>query len=422
MFLKFKRKIYQLSKKYGEEIGLDLPYFIKNGFWVSLKIAGMAVWGLVTTITFARLTDPEIYGQYQYFLAIFGLVSILSVPGLNTSLVRAVVQGFDGDYKRVVRISFLWSLLGVLVFLIIGAYYFLYQNRILGITLMASSVFFPLFYAPNTWDWFLQGKSKFDIAACYSLIQTTVSSLFLIITISFAKKNLFLIIMTYLISYSFFNMLFYYKSLKFIENNKQKKETIKYGRFLTKLYFLEIIAANLDKLLIGALISSSQLAVYSVGIVFAKQLQNISKSLLWITVPKIIKQKKLPKEKYLKIFAISSITTLIFFIALKYIIPLFFSEKYKESVFLSQISILFFPFYIIGNIFKNQFLFGKREQILIKESLLSSLSQIILIIFIIPIFGIKGMAVLFGGQPLFTIIILCILEKLSQKRHKFYRR
>ena len=85
------------------------------------------------------MVTREVFGEYQFVLSVLAIISILSIPGLNISLIRSVARGYEGDYKKVVKVSFKWSLLGVPVLLMVGSYYYLHQRQLLGIALMISS-------------------------------------------------------------------------------------------------------------------------------------------------------------------------------------------------------------------------------------------------------------------------------------------
>ncbi len=413
MIKRTQEKIYQISKKWGNKIGLDLPYFVKNGFWVVFRQGIGTVGGLALSVSFARLATQEVFGQYQFILSILSIVSILSIPGLNTSIIQSAAKGYDGDYKKVVRASFLWSLLGVPILLIVGMYYYAFQNHSLGIAFMLSSIFFPFFYAPNTWDSFLQGKSRFDISAKYSSIQSLINTIATIGVIFFYRDNLVAIVAIYLISFSFFNGYYYYKSLQYVENEKSDKDTIKYGWFLTKLSVLGFISGNIDKILIGILLSPTSLAIYSIGILMTKQLQDNTKSILSIFAPKQVKYNSLPLKHYLYLFLLGATIAIIGLVAIKFILPLLFSEKYISAIYISQISIAFYPFFILALIFKNQILFSNKKDILFRESIISPIVKIILTIILLPLFGINGLAFLFGFQYFIIFVVLYSLDRGS---------
>lgn len=420
MFEKKRKALSVLVKKTGDRIGIDLLYFLRNGFWVTLRQGVGSVMGLLLMIVFARLATQEVFGQYQFILSILAVVSIFSIPGLNTSIIRSAAKGYDGDYPEAVRTSFFWSLLGIPALLVIGGYYFVYQNYLVGISLMVASVFFPFLYASNTWDYFLQGKGRFDIAAKFSSIQSIINMVGTVGILFFYRNNLVLIIISYLLFSTFFNVYYYLKSIRFIENEKRDKDMVRYGWFLTKINVLGMISGNMDKLLIGIFLGPAQLAVYSVGIIFAKQIQNISKNFLWILVPKQIQQNVVSNWNYIKIFSLSAIVTVVFLFSFRFIIPFFFTSTYVDSVSLSALSMVFYPVFVVSVLYRNQLTFNKKEGVLLRESLISPFIMAFFTIIFLPLFGIEGLAFLFGFQYVIGLSVLFVLNKvpifLSQKQ------
>jgi len=67
MIQKIKDKIFEISQKWGKKLGLDLPYFIKNGFWMMIRQVVDLLASLVPSIAFARLLDKNVFGEYQFF-------------------------------------------------------------------------------------------------------------------------------------------------------------------------------------------------------------------------------------------------------------------------------------------------------------------------------------------------------------------
>ena len=179
---------YRLAKKGGLLLGIDLPYFVKNGFWMTLRqIVDVAV-GMLFLATFARLSTKESLGYYQFVISVFSIVSIISIPGINTALLRAVSRGYDGEYPSSVKESFKWSIAGVPIILFLGFYYFVFSDRTLGIILMTSSIIFPLFYAPNTWSAFLQGKTKYKEFTIFGSVQSAVNTFVTVAVIYFGRN------------------------------------------------------------------------------------------------------------------------------------------------------------------------------------------------------------------------------------------
>ncbi|MFH1559067.1 MAG: oligosaccharide flippase family protein [Patescibacteria group bacterium] len=415
MIANFKTSLAGRLKKTGQKFNLDLAYFVKNSFWASLKQIIETFSGLIFYVLFARLASQEIFGQYQLFLSILAVASIFSVPGLNTALIRSAAKGYDGDYKRVPKISFSWSLLGIPALILIGLFYLTFQkNPQIAQALLLTSVFFPLLYTFRFWESFLHGKGAFKKAAQFSAF-FSLSINALLITMAFCFKNKLLpIVLAYLLAHTLLNLILTKKSQSLKKNNKQDKESIKYGYFLTKLNILGNIANNIDKLLVGTFLSPAQLAVYSVGTLFTRQVQGVSKNIMGITIPKYIKHKKLPRSIYLKIFAASVVFTVLLLVAFHYGIPLLFKEKYADSIFLSKISIIFFPFFVLSSLYRNQFLFTNKK-VIAGESIIFQILKIASSLLILPFWGIEGLAFILGFQYVIVTINLFVLGKIFKE-------
>jgi len=96
------RKMFELGKskvnEYTNKYQIDLPYLIKNEFWVYLRLGTSLITGLAVSIVFARLAPREVYGQYNFVLAILAIASILSIPGLKSAVLRSTARGNEGNY------------------------------------------------------------------------------------------------------------------------------------------------------------------------------------------------------------------------------------------------------------------------------------------------------------------------------------
>lgn len=412
MFEALQSTIYQVTKKCGQKFGFDLFYFVKNGLWVIARQGIVVACGLVLSIAFARLVSQEIFGQYQLILSVLAIVSIVSLPGLNASVLQSAARGFDGDYKEAVRTSFFFSLLGIPILLIIGAYYYFYHEAPLGIAFMAAAIFFPFFYAPNTWDSFLQGKSKFRIAFGYASTQAILNTLFTIGIILLSRGSLLFIIFGYLISYTFFNVLFYFKSLRYVENDKAG-DTIHYGWFLTKINVLSLMADNLDKVIVGIFLGPEKLAVYFLGITLTRVIFGLSKTVTSVLLPKIAMRNTAIFRYYVGAFIfIIPLTALIYFL-LPTIVPALFSEKYASAIELSQIAILFLPFVFINLFYLSHFLYYvKNKKIIAWHTMMVAFCKILLMVPLLVYFGTNGLAFMFGFQTVLSLLVLYILKNI----------
>ena len=365
------RKMFELGKskvnEYTNKYQVDLPYLIRSEFWVYLRSGISLITGVAVSVIFARLAPREIYGQYNYLLAILAIVSILSIPGLKNAVLFSTAKGNEGNYKVAVKTSFLWSLLGVPALLAVGAYYYYYSIEIVGVCLMISSIFFPFIYAPNIWDSFLAGKKRFDLTARYGSIQIIINAAAIIGILLLDADNLVLIFITYLIMSFSVAISLYWKSLRYIENRKKDEECQKYGYFLTTTNVVGTFAKHIDKILIGTLLGASELAVYAIALVAPTSIMNLLKVAFSPIAPKISQQGTRIVEVLAKLrglvlpLAIMVLgSSILYWFFIDDIMLLFFGTKYMEAGVYSKVLLLMI-LAVIPNSFLGTFAIAKKK-------------------------------------------------------------
>lgn len=386
-----KNKIRWLNKKFH----LDFFYLFKNSFWITLDQSINIITGIIISIAFARFTSKETLGNYSFLLSIIAMLSILSIPGLNTSTLRSFSKGFDGVYKKSARLSFVWSLLGIPILIFIGGYYYFFDNKLIGIILFITSIFFPFLYAPQKWSPLLQGKKKFNSLVKYSIISVTTNTIFVTIAIFIEKGNLIPIFIVYLIINSFFNCFYYLKSKKFLRNNKEDKNWKKSGFQLSFVNFVSFIYDYADKILVGILMGPVDLAIYTIAVSLIIRMRSFLKSILTIIYPKIfdkknIDLKKITKSILIKIFTGASIISFITALIMPYLIKILYSTKYNESIIYAQIYLITIPLAVIFYFLSTVFIALEKEKIIIILRVISVIINVLLYFILIPLLGILG--------------------------------
>lgn len=425
MISSLQDRLYIISKKYGSKFNLDLAYFIKNGFWVTIRQIISACAGLAMAIVFTRLSTQEVFGQYQFILSLLAIISIISIPGLNTSLIQSVSRGYDGDYKETVRISFYWSLFGVPMFIILGIYYYFYQSQVLGISLMISSLFFPFFYSTNTWDSFLQGKKRFDIATLYASMQSTVSAVLIMIVVYLDGDNLISIVSIYLLAYSIINILCYYKSLRYINNADRDDDTVRYGYFITKMSIPGLVANNLDKIIIGAFISPSALAIYTVTAYLPLKLKDAVKPFSNLLLPKFSSlNENMPsiikgKKKLIIVFIIINISVSIaYYFSIEKIDRIMFGENYQDYYHYSKYFFIVILLAVPLNVL-SRYVFGVKDAVVIRLSnIMYPILRSIINIILIYKYAIIGAVIAYNLNFILLLLIYIFGLSISNKKKK----
>jgi len=334
MFGALKDRLNEYSRRYQ----IDLAYAIKNEFWVYFRLGVSLLIGLGVAIAFARLAPKEVFGQYTFILAILAIISLFSIPGLNSAVLRSTARGNEGNYEKAVKTSFLWSLLGIPALLGLGAYYYYFDSAVIGFGFMVCSVFFPFIYAPNTWDSFLIGKKRFDLRAKWGIIQSAINAVAIVAVLFLNAQNLVLILIAQLVSSSCVACWLYFRSLKYIENQVADGECQKYGYFLTTTNIVGTIANNIDKILIGVLLGTQDLALYAIAIVIPVKIKDLLKSAWTPFSPKISEQEisigevagKL-RGLILPIAVVIMLSSLLYWLFVDEVVLWLFSAKYVEA-------------------------------------------------------------------------------------------
>lgn len=421
MIERTKEKIFVVSQKWGKRLGLDLPYFLSSGFWMTLRQGTEIIAGFLLLMVFVRYTSKEVFGQYQLIISIFNIVSILSLPGINTAVLRSIARGNDGDYNLGVRTSFFWSLLGIPALLAVGAYYFFFIGHAIGTALMISSIFFPFFYAPNTWPFLLQGKKLYKTLFGFNSVRAVLNAIVTALVIFASKGNLFPIIMAYFLSYSFFSVFYYIRSQKYIENNRKDPDMEKYGKFITKISAFNLFAENADKIIISFMLSVSDIAIFSVVSMVAVKLRGFVNPIFSIVFPKMSADTfdfgemwKKNKKVFLILFLLSLVPGAIFYLIAVEANLLFFGSGYGDYFQYSKIFSIFVMFFLPIYMVETYIIAKKMTRALLFARPAYFFVKIALSVTLIHFFGLLGVIWAYNISVVALFFLYLILSRMKK--------
>lgn len=353
------------------------------------------IMGLTLTIFLARFTSKEVFGSYNFIISFVAIISIISMPGFEISLLKGVAKGKDGLYEETFRLRFLWSLLGVPLLIFVGLYYFYFESQMIGLGLLLASFFFPILKAPLTWNRFLEGKKRFDLQAKYSIILISIQTSAIILAILLGRGTLVPIIIAFLVTNSIINIVFYYKSKKLLVNNKIEENWKESAYKLTLVEFTMVVYNNLDKIIIGTILGPAPLAIYVIAANITYQIVGSTNQIFRIFVPKILNMNAVliidNLKKFVPKFLLFSYALVILLIlVLPVLIPFLFSVNYIESVFYAQIFSVIIPLNILTSLTNNVFISLNQENFLLKFRILGTVIIFGLYLTLIPLLGILG--------------------------------
>ena len=377
--------LYQIYKD-SKELLTD---YRNNILWMNLYQGLNVLTSLVLSVAFARLTSQSFYGQYIFVLSIVSFVSLISMPGVRTTIFRSVSQGNDSFYIDATKFSVQWSLLGIPLLIALGIYFYTVKSPAIGSSLIVASIFFPLRYALQNWKNFFKAKGRFSNFALYES-SISISKTFLIIGLLITQSQSLLIILTVYFSVSaLLNTYYFSKSLNFLSREgseiKWKSESYEY----TLLNLTSRSFSNIDRILIGLFLPFSQVAIYNIAMKVSDTLFKFVKSSIEAILPGFFKEEY-SFSKFYAIFLLLFLIPITLYPLVEYPILFLYTDKYIDSVFFAQLYLFAVPFYFLAYVSTQGLVKEKLSREANKARISSIIVFIILSLLLIPDLGILG--------------------------------
>ncbi len=414
MWNKFKNKTYHLLRWSEKYTKTDMVYLTKGGFWLTTGKIISAIVGFILLIIYANFLPKETFGNFQYILSIIGLLYIFNLPGLDTSLTKSITQGFEGSTIDVLKTKIKWSSIAGIICLGIGIYYFSQDNYSLGLPLLICGLFIPFLDSFTVYNSVLIGKKEFKTLTSYRLITQIISFLAICITV-ILSNSLVILISVYLLSNTILRIFFFKLTLKNTKPNTTKDtKTISYGKHLSAIDALGLISLNIDKLLLWYFLGAAQLAIYVLVLSPIMHIKNQLNTLQTLAFPKMANQdiaviKKTLPQKMIKFFIILVPIVILYVILAPFIYKLLFPQ-YLEAIKYSQwymLTVLLYPQKLISLTLKAH----QKTKALYKISIISSLARIVLLVILLPMFGIMGAIIALAAPLLLNTVMLAYFFK-----------
>ncbi len=373
----------------------DMLYLAKGGFWVTLEKTIFNILGIASMLVLANYLDKNTFGIYQYVLSLFAIFQLSSLTGINSSLPLTVARGNEATFPASVRTKIKWGFIGFFISVLMGIYYIIKQDHVLGYSLIIISLAVPFADSFYLYNRYLIGLKKFkDFSKNNILIK--ILSVSFIIAVVLLTNNIFIILILTIFPPIFLNIFYtfkYYK--KYPPNNNMDNKSIAMGKHLSAINLLSGIIKNADKIIIFHFLGTTQIAIYTFAMMPVSKIRNIiSGNVSTLAIPKIgskslqeLKQILPKKVKTITIFL--SLIILIYFISAPFLFNMFL-PKYTDSIFLSRVfslSLLLVP----SGLFSSSLLANlKKKELYLINSVMPFLKILLFSIFL-PLWGSLGM-------------------------------
>lgn len=326
------------SQKYTK---IDMLYLVKGSFWFGSGQVFSSAATFTLAIAFANFIEQETYGTYKYILSITGILTVLSLRGMDSAVLQSVTRNFEGVLIPALKTKIRWGFLSALASVCIALYYYINGNNTISISFLIVSGFLPFIDSFGIYSSFLNGKKLFHVTVIYKTIIQLVSTTLMIAGL-ILTKNLFVIILIYFASLTFSNLLFFIITLKkYPPNAKYDANIIPYGKHSSVINIFDALITSIDGLLIFHYLGPINLAIYSFALAPISQIRGLLSNIATIALPKLAVRSSLETNTVLKkriflLFILGASFSFIYTIIAPYIYSIFF-PKYIDSVFSSQL-------------------------------------------------------------------------------------
>ena len=335
-----------ISKKIEQWTGLDVDYYVKNNLYLIIVQAVILLSGLATSVVLTRMLTREAYGQYNYIFSIIGILAIFSLPGMGTAIAHAVSNNHDRVLITGTRIRVKWSLIGAAVCLGVGLYYYLKGEPLLGVSLMLATLFYPFYTSFDNYYPFLYGRKQFGKASQYRSVYWIVLTIAIVIAV-YLTGNLLWVVVVYLATATAVEAFFLFHTVRTGNLNRgEDRAAITYGKQLTGIQAISLMALQADRLFVGLALGYTELAFYSLAVMISALPSVLLGSVSTTIFPKIAAMEERTAYNEVKRRLPWLFIAMVFICGIgallcPYVIPWLYSTKYVSSVLYTQL--LFIP-------------------------------------------------------------------------------
>jgi O-antigen/teichoic acid export membrane protein len=393
MINKLKSRIYDFLRWSQKYTGTDNVYLAKGGFWLVLGHGAQIILGLILLVAFANLLPKEAYGTYQYIISIAGIVSIFTLTGMGTAIMRAAARGSDSSLRYGFRVRLKWSIGIVIASGIMAIYYYINGNTLLASGLLIVGAFQPFVSGFGMYKSYLVGKQLFRDITVLETVQKILPFAALLPAL-FLTNDPLIIIFIYFSSHAVSLFLVY----KIVNSRNPAPlvpdpELTNYSKHLSVMSSISTASNYLDKVLIWYFLGAIPTAAYTLAQNPVSHINSLFQLVHSLTFSKIAKKdfrdlKITLPSKIRRYFVFVAISVGAYILATPFLFSLFF-PAYPESIIYSQLlalTVLATPRSLLGQVFIAHKM--KREQYIARIS--TPVVRIALLGILLPFFGIFG--------------------------------
>jgi O-antigen/teichoic acid export membrane protein len=406
--------LLRFSERYTKT---DMVYAAHGGFWLALSQAVQVASGLVLSVAFANFLPKESYGIYQFIMSGAVIISVFTLGGMKTAIIRAVARGSEGALRAGFRAQMNWSWGIALAGAAVASYYYLAGNQMLAFSFLIVGAFSPFLAGFGLTQSYFIGKQLFRDSLLLGLGRRLLPVVCLLTTVLLTHDPVALVFVYFASNTLSAGLLYLLVVERFRLPSSEENEMISYSKHLSAINILSNIVGQADKVLVFHFLGATSIAVYALALLPVKQIEALFTLLSSITFPKLSTMefttlKKVLPQKVRVLLVAAAVIVAAYILAAPFFFRLLF-PTYPEAIVVSQVlalTLLSKPRSLYGQAFTAHQM--KRELYIINISI--NILEVILLWVLLPLFGLWGAVYALLGSTIYSNVLVRVLWYLAR--------
>lgn len=290
-----RQQIDALSVRLTKLLHLDVRFYGKSFFLMSLGQASGIVRGVATTFLMARWLPRNTMGEFRYVLAIFGIAGMFSLSGLFSSIIRGVAKGDTVIARVALKRILIFSPLGSLLLVVAAAErYWLAHETVVATALLIAAAVFPFYSVSGLYGPILTGKEEVKRLVTYAIMNNLTFALCFFLVI-WQTKELLPVVIAYFVFDILFRGALTIRELRRLPVKGDATEHLALGSHLTAIGVFQTLASQLDSILLQRFAGYGMLANYSIASLIPEQMKDFVNAMSGIVLRRFSQRENTSK-------------------------------------------------------------------------------------------------------------------------------
>ncbi len=382
-----------------------------------------------SVIYIVRKLGPENYGQLSYAVSFVGIFSFLASLGLDQILFRELINHPDKRDDYLSTTLFIKIAGGIITILIVFVSAYFFSPRDISVYLIFLLSLTYLFTPWNVIGYYFQARAEIKYPSILSILVSLIINAFKLLIIFLGKGIIYISLAIILdpILIGLGSIMIYKKINGALFPLVVKWDIVK--KMLSQSWPLmfsaafAIIYSRIDQIMIKNMLNTSSVGIYDAAVRIAEMWYFIPTIIITALFPAIMNAKKVSellyfqriKKLFLLLLGISSAVGLIITLAAPFIIKILYGREFIQSVPILQIYVWSGVSISLFLLAQHFLLAEERQGIIFISSLSAMIVNILLNIYLIPRWGIKGAAWATFISYFFTVFALLLFPETRSR-------